>query len=98
MAGRFGNFDTRPTAMLADSSSDRATCSTIWLGDHLPGARGAVHDGPDRSPSAINCSIASLLAASAALTSVIGCLPASTELLETLPVANGSFIRALRPP
>jgi hypothetical protein len=29
MPGRLGNFDGRPAEMLADSSSDRATCSTI---------------------------------------------------------------------
>ena len=49
--------------MLADSSSERATCSTIWLGDHFPGARGAVQAVAVRSPATINWSIASLLAA-----------------------------------
>src|SRR5437867_11851625 len=53
--------------MFADSSSERATCSTIWLGDHLPGARGEVQVVPVRSPARINCSIASLLASRAVL-------------------------------
>src|SRR5262245_42078179 len=71
-AGSFGNFDGRPVAILADSSSKRATCSTIWLGDHFPGACGEVQAVPVRSPVRINCSIASLLASRAALTSAIG--------------------------
>ena len=53
--------------MFADSSSERATCSTIWLGDHFPGARGDVQVVPARSPARINCSIASLLASRAVL-------------------------------
>ena len=57
--------------MLADSSSERATCSTIWLGDHFPGARGAVQAVAVRSPATINWSIASLLAARAVLISAI---------------------------
>ena len=57
--------------MLADSSSERATCSTIWLGDHFPGTRGAVQAVAVRSPAAINWSIASLLAARAVLISAI---------------------------
>src|SRR5262245_23652126 len=65
-AGILGNFDGRPAAMLADSSSDRATCSTIWLGDHLPGARGVDHAGPQHSAAAINWSTACLLALRAA--------------------------------
>src|SRR6266699_2424174 len=71
-AGSFGNFDGRPAAMFADSSSERATCSTIWLGDHFPGARGDVQVVLVRSPARINCSIASLLASSAVLISAIG--------------------------
>src|SRR5688500_2439592 len=50
--------------MFADSSSERATCSTIWLGDHLPEPRDEVQAVPVRSPALINCSIASLLASS----------------------------------
>src|SRR5881396_2961651 len=70
-AGSFGNFDGRPAAMLADSSSERATCSTIWLGDHLPGARDVVHAGPELSAASINWSVASLHAERAALISAI---------------------------
>src|SRR5437762_6542189 len=58
--------------MFADSSSERATCSTIWLGDHFPGARGDVQALFVRSPAMINCSIASLLASRAVLISAIG--------------------------
>src|SRR6266850_6568461 len=58
--------------MFADSSSERATCSTIWLGDHFPGARGEVQVVLVRSPARINCSIASLLASRAVLISAIG--------------------------
>ena len=66
-AGSVGNFDERPAAMFADSSSERATWSTIWLGDHFPGARGAFHAGLQRSPVTIRCSIASWLASRAVL-------------------------------
>src|SRR3989442_6884485 len=58
--------------MFADSSSERATCSTVWLGDHFPGARGEVQVVLVRSPAMINCSIASLLASRAVLISAIG--------------------------
>ena len=44
--GSDGNALGSPLMFLPDSSSARATCSTIWLGDHLPGARGVVHAGP----------------------------------------------------
>src|SRR5438552_4031755 len=70
-AGILGNLDGRPAATLADSSSARATCSTIWLGDHLPGARGVVHDTPARSAVAINWLVAPLHAARATLMSGI---------------------------
>src|SRR5713226_6102825 len=58
--------------MFADSSSERATCSTIWLGDHFSGARGEVQALFVRSPAMINCSIASLLALRAVLISAMG--------------------------
>jgi hypothetical protein len=47
-------------------------------GYHFPGARGSIHAGPQRSPLAINCSIAALLAARAVLISVM----ASSQSLE----------------
>jgi hypothetical protein len=40
--------------MFADSSSERATCSTIWLGDDFPGARGEVQVVSARSPARIS--------------------------------------------
>src|SRR5258705_6537634 len=70
--GSFGNFEGRPAAMFADSSSERATCSTIWLGDHFPGARGEVQALLVPSPAMINCSIASLLALRAVSISAMG--------------------------
>ncbi|HUC75350.1 MAG TPA: hypothetical protein VMS04_08675 [Vicinamibacterales bacterium] len=48
------------------------TGSTIWLGDHFPGAHGEVQALFVRSPAMINCSIASLLASRAALISAMG--------------------------
>src|SRR6185503_5694608 len=41
-AGRLGYALGSPLMFLPDSSSVRATCSTIWLGDHLPSARGVL--------------------------------------------------------
>src|SRR5688500_1590238 len=69
--GSVGNFVGAPDTRFADSSSVRATCSTTWLGDHLPGARGAAHESPHFSAAAMRWLIASRLAASVAFTSAI---------------------------
>jgi hypothetical protein len=45
-AGNVGNFDGFPWRTFADSSRTMATCSTIWEGDHFPGARGVLHALP----------------------------------------------------
>src|SRR5712692_6043308 len=73
--------------MFADSSSERATCSTIWLGDHFPGPRGEVQVVPARSPARINCSIASLLASRAVLISATG--PPFPEHARADPTRSG---------
>lgn len=53
-AGVVGKADGCPAATFADASYDRATCSTIWLGDHLPGAHGASHARPDEAAFAMS--------------------------------------------
>src|SRR6266550_3872598 len=57
--GSVTNFVEAPAIMFADSSIDRATCSTIWLGDHFPGAHGAVQDALHRSDAAMRSLTAS---------------------------------------
>jgi hypothetical protein len=64
-AGSLGKADGNPAAMCTEPSNDRATCSTIWLGDHLPGAGGVAHADAVASASTMSRSVASLLAASA---------------------------------
>jgi hypothetical protein len=46
--------DGRPDATFTDASSDRATCSTIWLGDHFPGPGDVIHAWPVDSACAIS--------------------------------------------
>src|ERR1043166_4351531 len=69
--GSVGNFDGAPEIRLAVSSIDRATCSTIWLGDHLPVARGVVHVAAQRSAADASSFTASRLAVSVALRSAM---------------------------
>src|SRR5206468_5582409 len=66
-AGGIG-IDGAPATTLTDSSKPRATCSTTWLGDHFPGARGVVQVAADLSAAARRSMKAAPLAASAALT------------------------------
>src|SRR5262249_31634775 len=70
--GSFGNFVGVPATRFADSSSDRATCSTSWLGDHLPGARGTVQAGPHRSEAATSSATALRFAVRTELMSATG--------------------------
>jgi hypothetical protein len=53
-------------------SKPPATCSTTWLGDHFPGARGVVQVAADLSAAATRSRTAARLAASTSLTSAIG--------------------------
>src|SRR5215468_3045934 len=56
----------------ADSSQQRAICSTTWLGDHFPGARGVVQVAADLSAAAASSLTAARLAASTSFTSAMG--------------------------
>src|SRR5207248_9145171 len=71
-AGGIGIDDGTPETALAASSKPRVTCSTTWLGDHFPGARGVVQVAADLSAAATRSRWASRLAASASLTSAMG--------------------------
>ena len=50
----------------------RATCSTTWLGDHFPGARGVVQVAADLSAAATRSRTVARLAASTSLISAMG--------------------------
>ena len=52
--GMRGKAEACPAATFTDASYDRVTCSTIWLGDHLPGAHGASHARPDEMALAMS--------------------------------------------
>src|SRR5206468_4594879 len=69
-AGGIG-IDGAPQTTFAPSSKPRVTCSTTWLGDHFPGARGVVQVAADLSAAATRSRWASRLAASASLTSAM---------------------------
>src|SRR5206468_11972579 len=71
-AGGIGIDDGAPETPLAASSKPRVTCSTAWLGDHFPGARGVVQVAADLSAAATSSRTASRLDASASLTSAMG--------------------------
>jgi hypothetical protein len=64
--------DEAPETMFAPSSRPPATCSTTWLGDHFPGARGVVHVAADRSAAATRSRTAARLSARTSLTSAMG--------------------------
>src|SRR6185503_16842927 len=70
-AGGIG-IDGAPETTFAASSKPPATCSTTWLGDHFPGARGVAHVAADLSAAATRSRTAARLAASASLTSAMG--------------------------
>jgi hypothetical protein len=72
MRGMEGNADGRPAATSADASYERATCSTIWLGDHLPEAQGSSQGRPHAAALVIRASAAFLLAIKAASTGSTG--------------------------
>jgi hypothetical protein len=65
-------IDGVPETTLAASSRPRTTCSTTWLGDHFPGARGVVQVAADLSAAATRSMTAARLAASTSLTSAMG--------------------------
>ena len=71
-SGGVGRIDGAPETTFAESSKARATCSTTWLGDHFPGARGVVQVAADLSAAATRSMTAARLAASASLTSAMG--------------------------
>src|SRR5439155_1514680 len=70
-AGGIG-IDGAPETTFAPSSKPPATCSTTWLGDHFPGARGVVQVAADLSAAATRSRTAARLAASRSLTSAMG--------------------------
>ncbi len=65
-------IDGAPETTFAASSKPPATCSTTWLGDHFPGARGVVQVAADLSAAATRSRTAARLAASTSLTSAMG--------------------------
>lgn len=69
LVGRRRLHHGAPETMLAPSFIPRGTCSTTWLGDHVPGARGVVHVAADPSAAATRSVTAARLAASTSLTS-----------------------------
>jgi hypothetical protein len=62
-------IDGAPETTFAASSKPLATCSTTWLGDHFPGARGVVQVAADLSAAPTRSRTAARLAASTSLTS-----------------------------
>jgi hypothetical protein len=77
-----------PETTLAASSKPRATCSTTWLGDHFPGARGVVQVAADLSAAATRSMTAARWAASTSLTSAIG-PPVREPVVDLNEPANG---------
>src|SRR5262245_60577783 len=87
--------------MLAASSKPRAMCSTTWLGDHFPGARGVVQVAADLSAAATRSMTAARLAASTSFKSAMGTssAPAHEPAIDLNEPASDQVQRACgRPP
>src|SRR5262245_64570316 len=81
--------------MLAASSKPRAMCSTTWLGDHFPGARGVVQVVADLSAAATRSRTAARWAASTSLISAMG-PPVRETVIDLHEPANALRIRVAR--
>jgi hypothetical protein len=87
-AGGIG-IDGAPETTFAASSKPPATCSTTWLGDHFPGARGVVQVAADLSAAETRSMTAARLAASTSLTSAMG-PPVHESVIDVNQPANDS--------
>src|SRR5262249_26978818 len=86
-------IDGAPETMLAPSSKPRATCSTTWLGDHFPGARGVVQVAADLSAAATRSRTAARLAASTSFKSAMR-PPVRESVIDLNEPADDSVHRA----